>query len=111
MEISGSTRSRPWPEGITQQYVIMRSQGIHVDLMGNITSGFKRKPEVKATATPPAKTDEAEADEGDAAPAQETPKGKKPGAKSGGKSGAKPGGKSGSKPGAKPRRKRRGGGG
>jgi len=104
----------------TQQYIIMRSQGIHVDLMGNIKSGFKRKPAVVATANPPARSGEAEAgeataDEGDAAPAQETPKRKKPGAKSGsksgGKSGSKPGGKSGSKPGAKPSRKRRGGGG
>jgi YidC/Oxa1 family membrane protein insertase len=83
----------------TQQYVIMRSQGIHVDLMGNITSGFKRKPVVVATANPPAKTDEATDDGAEAAPGQEAPKGKKPGAKPG----AKPGGKT--------RRKRRGGGG
>jgi YidC/Oxa1 family membrane protein insertase len=31
----------------TQQYIIMRSQGIEVDLMGNITSGLKRKPAAK----------------------------------------------------------------
>jgi YidC/Oxa1 family membrane protein insertase len=83
----------------TQQYVIMRSQGIHVDLLGNITSGFKRKPVVVATANPPAKTDEATDDGAEAAPGQEAPKGKKPGAKPG----AKPGGKT--------RRKRRDGGG
>jgi len=83
----------------TQQYVIMRSQGIHVDLLGNITSGFKRKPDVVATANPPAKTDEATDDGAEAAPGQEAPKGKKPGAKPG----AKPGGKT--------RRKRRDGGG
>ena len=27
----------------TQQYLIMRSQGVNVDFLGNITSGFKRK--------------------------------------------------------------------
>ena len=93
----------------TQQYIIMRSQGIHIDLLGNITSGFKRKPAVTATANPPAKTDEAKTDEAtddgatddgaEAAPGQEAPKGKKPGAKPG------------DKPGGKTRRKRRGGGG
>jgi len=27
----------------TQQYLIMRSQGVKPDVFGNITSGFKRK--------------------------------------------------------------------
>ncbi len=91
----------------TQQYIIMRSQGIHIDLLGNITSGFKRKPVVVATANPPAKSDEAKADEAgddgaETAPRKEAPKGRKRGAKGGGKPGTKPGGK--------PRRKRSGGG-
>jgi len=91
----------------TQQYIIMRSQGIHIDLLGNITSGFKRKPVVVATANPPAKTDEAKADEAgddgaETAPRKEAPKGRKRGAKGGGKPGTKPGGK--------PRRKRSDGG-
>ena len=91
----------------TQQYIIMRSQGIHIDLLGNITSGFKRKPVVVATANPPAKSDEATADEAgddgaETAPRKEAPKRRKRGAKGGGKPGTKPGGK--------PRRKRSGGG-
>ncbi len=39
----------------TQQYLIMRSQGYKPDLMGNITSGFKRKPKADADAKAPAK--------------------------------------------------------
>ena len=27
----------------TQQYLIMRSQGVNVDFFGNVTRGFKRK--------------------------------------------------------------------
>jgi YidC/Oxa1 family membrane protein insertase len=38
----------------TQQYLIMRSQGYKPDLLGNITSGFKRKPKDE-TPTKPAK--------------------------------------------------------
>jgi YidC/Oxa1 family membrane protein insertase len=89
----------------TQQYVIMRSQGIHVDLLGNITSGFKRKPVVSAIANPPAKTDEATDDgaEDDGTEAAPKPKASKPAARRGAKRGGKASGKS--------RRKRSGGGG
>jgi YidC/Oxa1 family membrane protein insertase len=62
----------------TQQYIIMRSQGLDVDLLGNITSGFKRKPEAKpapastkteAAADGDADGDDAEDDAADAKPA------------------------------------------
>ncbi len=83
----------------TQQYIIMRSQGIHIDLLGNITSGFKRKPVVVATANPPAKTDEAtedgaEDDGTETAPGQEAPKDDKPADRRRAKRGGKAGGKS-----------------
>ncbi|MBD3666038.1 membrane protein insertase YidC [Sulfitobacter aestuariivivens] len=39
----------------TQQYLIMRSQGYKPDLLGNITSGFKRKSKAETDSTPPAK--------------------------------------------------------
>jgi YidC/Oxa1 family membrane protein insertase len=72
----------------TQQYIIMRTQGVHIDLLGNITSGFKRKPAVVATADPPAKAESEKPDE----TTPETPSEK---------------GKAAGKPGTKPRRKRR----
>ncbi|MCH8950554.1 MAG: membrane protein insertase YidC [Proteobacteria bacterium] len=111
----------------TQQYIIMRSQGIEIDLMGNIKSGFKRKPVVAASTPPPAKADETETDAADPEPGKETPRRKKPAPKSGGKSGTKsgtrsrtkpggksatkPAGKSATKPAGKSRRKRSSGGG
>jgi YidC/Oxa1 family membrane protein insertase len=79
----------------TQQYIIMRSQGVSVDLLGNITAGFKRKP-VVATDKPPAKAESegaAEADESDTGDDGDTPAPKPP-----------------KKPAAKPSRKRRRGG-
>jgi YidC/Oxa1 family membrane protein insertase len=93
----------------TQQYVIMRSQGIHVDLLGNITSGFKRKPAVTATAKPPAKDDGAKADGADAEPAGSTPTEADPNEKP--RPIAKPGGRTSRKSRGKSRRKRGGGGG
>jgi YidC/Oxa1 family membrane protein insertase len=45
-----------------QQYIIMRSQGLDVDLLGNITSGFKRKPEAKAEPVAAAADGDAEND-------------------------------------------------
>ncbi|HSF93614.1 MAG TPA: membrane protein insertase YidC, partial [Thermohalobaculum sp.] len=76
----------------TQQYIIMRSQGIEVDLMGNITSGLKRKQPAaveKAAEEKPA----AAAPAADVAPEDSAP--------------AKPA----KKPATKPRRKRSGKGG
>ena len=93
----------------TQQYVIMRSQGIHVDLLGNITSGFKRKPAVTATANPPAKDDGAKADGADAEPAGSTPTEADPNEKP--RPIAKPGGRTSRKSRGKSRRKRGGRGG
>jgi YidC/Oxa1 family membrane protein insertase len=58
-----------------QQYAIMRSQGAEIDLMGNITSGFKKKP-VAATAKPPAKAKAVVVEDetgDDDAPAGDTP--------------------------------------
>jgi YidC/Oxa1 family membrane protein insertase len=57
-----------------QQYAIMRSQGAEIDLMGNITSGFKKNP-VAATAKPPAKAKAVvvEDEAGNDAPASDTP--------------------------------------
>ena len=87
----------------------MRSQGIKIDLMGNITSGFKRKPAVAAAANPPAKADGAKAAEADdeptgSAPTEAGPTGKpRPIAKPGGRTRRKSRGKS--------RRKRSGGSG
>jgi YidC/Oxa1 family membrane protein insertase len=74
----------------TQQYIIMRSQGAQIDLLGNITSGFKKKPAVIATAKPPATTKLVKADPAEAEPGEDTPADRKPRAKTG----KKPGGKS-----------------
>ena len=59
----------------TQQYLIMRSQGVNVDILGNITSGFKRKPAAEtavaktAPSTPkPEDQESSESDEDDPAP-------------------------------------------
>jgi YidC/Oxa1 family membrane protein insertase len=71
----------------TQQYLIMRSQGAQIDLLGNITSGFKKKPAVVATAKPPAKV-RAEVVEDDAD--EDAPAGSKPKAKAGKKPAGKP---------------------
>jgi YidC/Oxa1 family membrane protein insertase len=82
----------------TQQYIIMRSQGIEVDLMGNITSGLKRKPAAKPAE---AKAKAGSAETGTAPDAD--------GGDDAGTDGAgepKPGPKSRPKPGPKPGRKR-----
>jgi len=62
----------------TQQYLIMRSQGAQIDLLGNITSGFKKAPAVIATAKPPAKIKAEVAEDGsdDDAPTVSKPKAK-----------------------------------
>jgi YidC/Oxa1 family membrane protein insertase len=80
----------------TQQYVIMRSQGADIDLLGNIKSGFKKKPPVVATAKPPSKAGVAKIDGADDESGEDT------------SSSAKPNAKSGKKPSAKPSRKRPG---
>jgi YidC/Oxa1 family membrane protein insertase len=74
----------------TQQYIIMRSQGAQIDLLGNITSGFKKKPAVIATAKPPATTKLFKADPAEAEPGENTPADRKPRAKTGKKPGGKP---------------------
>jgi YidC/Oxa1 family membrane protein insertase len=94
----------------TQQYLIMRSQGVEVNILGNITSGFKRKM-VVATDKPPSKAEIAKAAEpdteaDDTATGEDTPQDDKPAKKPGKKTSSKPE----SKPGTKPRRKRKGGG-
>jgi YidC/Oxa1 family membrane protein insertase len=55
----------------SQQYIIMRSQGIEVDLLGNIKAGFKRPPPNKSAAKkdPHAKPDPGP-DAGPEAPAE-----------------------------------------
>jgi YidC/Oxa1 family membrane protein insertase len=80
----------------TQQYVIMRSQGAEIDLLGNIKSGFKKPPPVVATAKPPPKAGVAKIDGADDESGEDT------------SSSAKPNAKSGKKPRAKPSRKRPG---
>ncbi|MFQ5566844.1 MAG: membrane protein insertase YidC [Paracoccaceae bacterium] len=92
----------------TQQYIIMRSQGIEVDLMGNITSGFKRRPAVAAAANPPAKADGDTAAEANAEPI-ETDQAEKPAPAA--KPIAKPAGRTSRKSRGKSRRKRSGRGG
>ena len=62
---------------VTQQYIIMRRQGVQVDLLGNITSTFKRPPKpVEAAkpvevAKPAEKTPVAANDSGPAKPQQQ----------------------------------------
>jgi YidC/Oxa1 family membrane protein insertase len=56
----------------TQQYIIMRSQGTEVDLLGNIKSGFKRKPVAKAK---PAAAAAAKAEDEDGGETPEKPGG------------------------------------
>ncbi len=108
-----------------QQYIIMRSQGIEVDLLGNIKSGLKKKPAVKAEAAGAAtasgsKTGEAQggASAGGEEPAaepssgEETPpeaKSEKPPAKPARKSGSRSRSKSSGKSGQRGGRKRSGG--
>ncbi len=112
-----------------QQYLIMRSQGIEVDLLGNIKSGIKPKRGGKAKAAKAGQDEggtgeggteetgagEAETEGGAGAPVDEPegekpepsspPAGKKPAAKparkSGSRSGAKPSGRSGQRGGRK----------
>ena len=70
----------------TQQYLIMRSQGVEVDLLGNIKASFKkRKPEPEAKPEPKPEPEEDEAEEGSAEPDEAAgeeeatqPKAKKP---------------------------------
>jgi hypothetical protein len=104
-----------------QQYIIMRSQGIEVDLLGNIKSGIKpRRDKAKAAKTAAGETktgeigatdqaesaegaagtpvDEPEGGETDAAPPAAEPK---PTTKPPSKPSSKPGRKSGSRSGAK----------
>jgi YidC/Oxa1 family membrane protein insertase len=100
----------------TQQYLIMRSQGVEVDILGNITSGFKRKQALAATDKPPSKEDIAKAagadtDADETETGEAPPQADKPGKNPGKKPGKKPATKPGTKPGTKPRRKRGGGGG
>jgi YidC/Oxa1 family membrane protein insertase len=96
----------------TQQYIIMRSQGIEVDLLGNITSGLRRKPPPRPKPAEPDTAAGAAGGDGDGdTPTDESPS--QPDAKPGAKPRAKPGAKSGPKPGAKPsgkpsRKRRRG---
>jgi YidC/Oxa1 family membrane protein insertase len=73
-----------------QQYVIMRSQGAEIDLLGNIKSGFKKKPPVVATAKPPAKADVAKIDGADDESGGDASPIAAPGKKTAKKTGAKP---------------------
>jgi YidC/Oxa1 family membrane protein insertase len=53
---------------VTQQYVIMRRQGVAVDLLGNIASTFKRPPKSVEAAKPAEKLPVAANDPGSAKP-------------------------------------------
>ena len=67
-----------------QQYIIMRSQGVEVDLLGNIKSSFKRQPAKAVAENNQAKPravveDVDDEDEGDAKPAAQPAAGRKSG--------------------------------
>ena len=59
---------------VTQQYIIMRRQGVQVDLLGNITSTFKRPPPKPVEADKPVETMPVAAN--DAGPAKPQPRNK-----------------------------------
>jgi YidC/Oxa1 family membrane protein insertase len=66
---------------VTQQYVIMRRQGVDVDLLGNIMGTFRRQPAPKPApvARRPVEDDPDEAEEAAPPRSQKAPKPKKPG--------------------------------
>jgi YidC/Oxa1 family membrane protein insertase len=68
---------------VTQQYIIMRRQGVDVDLMGNILNTFRRKPAATpaapaAVARPAVEDDGEEAEEAAPPPPRKASKAKKP---------------------------------
>ena len=93
-----------------QQYIIMRSQGIDVDLLGNIKSGFKRKPEGKTAPSNEApNASPADADASSGATAIEQSPEAKPAETSGQRSTERSGAKPASRSARASRRKRSGG--